>query len=227
MGGTDDEDNLEYVTVEEHAERHRVLWETHGKQADFMAWQMLSGKTNESEAMRREVAKEGFQSFLKDPVRSESWRLNISTTLTGRSQSEETRTKRSESLKRFHSDSERHEEYLSKVQNIYRPPPTDSHKKKMDEGRRKSKTWRDAVTSDEYRLKKSRSDPRSRALVIDGVLYHSLRHAARESGLKGSYIDAVRRGAKTDDRITFLELGDGLPDHLLSQELVTVRDGQD
>tara|TARA_B110000503_G_scaffold122426_1_gene186990 strand:- start:327 stop:812 length:486 start_codon:yes stop_codon:yes gene_type:complete len=51
MGGTDDVANLIELTVEEHAEAHRVLYEQHGKQEDFMAWHMLKGQMGKDEAL--------------------------------------------------------------------------------------------------------------------------------------------------------------------------------
>lgn len=51
MGGTDDPSNLIELTVEEHAEAHRILYEEHGKQEDFMAWQMLKGQIGKDEAL--------------------------------------------------------------------------------------------------------------------------------------------------------------------------------
>ena len=38
MGGTDEPSNLVELTVEEHAEAHRVLWEKYGKKEDELAW---------------------------------------------------------------------------------------------------------------------------------------------------------------------------------------------
>lgn len=43
MGGTDDPSNLVELTVEDHAEAHRILYETHGKYEDYLAWQGLLG----------------------------------------------------------------------------------------------------------------------------------------------------------------------------------------
>lgn len=42
-GGTDDPSNLEIITIEVHAERHRILYEQHGRYQDKDAWQALSG----------------------------------------------------------------------------------------------------------------------------------------------------------------------------------------
>ena len=43
MGGTDDENNLVVLTIEEHAEAHRKLYEEHGYWQDYLAWKGLSG----------------------------------------------------------------------------------------------------------------------------------------------------------------------------------------
>lgn len=42
MGGTDDSSNLVELTVEEHAEAHRILFEKHGQWEDYLAWQGLA-----------------------------------------------------------------------------------------------------------------------------------------------------------------------------------------
>ena len=43
MGGTDDPSNLVELTVEEHAEAHRKLYEEHGHWQDYLAWKGLAG----------------------------------------------------------------------------------------------------------------------------------------------------------------------------------------
>jgi hypothetical protein len=42
IGGTDDPSNLVELTIEEHSEAHRVLYETYGRLEDKMAWMGLS-----------------------------------------------------------------------------------------------------------------------------------------------------------------------------------------
>lgn len=49
MGGTDDPSNLILLTVEEHAEAHRKLFEQHGKWQDNVAWKALSGAIGKEE----------------------------------------------------------------------------------------------------------------------------------------------------------------------------------
>ena len=51
MGGTDDESNLTPpITIQEHAECHRILWEQHGSKYDYIAWKCLSGRITSDQA---------------------------------------------------------------------------------------------------------------------------------------------------------------------------------
>lgn len=52
MGGTDDLSNLVELTVEEHAEAHRLLYEQHGNWQDRIAWLALSGQIGKDEAIQ-------------------------------------------------------------------------------------------------------------------------------------------------------------------------------
>ena len=49
MGGTDNPSNLIELTIEEHAEAHRLLYETYGRWQDRVAWLSLSGIMLEEE----------------------------------------------------------------------------------------------------------------------------------------------------------------------------------
>ena len=53
MGGTDEPSNLIELTVEEHAEAHRVLYETYGKKEDYIAWKGLSKQIGKEEIFKR------------------------------------------------------------------------------------------------------------------------------------------------------------------------------
>lgn len=62
MGGTDDESNLVELTVEEHAEAHRKLYEEHGLIEDYLAWQGLAGLMSKEQIvleMLREAGRKG------------------------------------------------------------------------------------------------------------------------------------------------------------------------
>ncbi len=75
MGGSDDPSNLIELTVEEHAEAHKKLWEQYGNIKDYCAWKGLEGTIGKEEIVR----------LLMDP--------------TGRVHTEETKQKMSEAHK--------------------------------------------------------------------------------------------------------------------------------
>jgi hypothetical protein len=56
MGGSNDPSNLIELSVEEHANAHKLLFETHGKWQDYIAWKALSGQINTDE-IRKELTR--------------------------------------------------------------------------------------------------------------------------------------------------------------------------
>lgn len=52
MGGTDNPSNLVELTVEEHAQAHRLLYEEHGNWQDRIAWLSLIGQIGKDEAIQ-------------------------------------------------------------------------------------------------------------------------------------------------------------------------------
>ena len=52
MGGTDDPSNLVELTIEEHAEAHKILWEKYGKKEDELAWKGLIGLMSKKELIK-------------------------------------------------------------------------------------------------------------------------------------------------------------------------------
>jgi phage protein D len=51
-GGSDDPSNIIELTVEEHAEAHRILYEQYNNWQDYCAWQALSGRIGQEEILR-------------------------------------------------------------------------------------------------------------------------------------------------------------------------------
>lgn len=68
-GGTDDPSNLVRLTIPEHAEAHRLLYEQFGRLQDKIAWKALSGKTDEMEQARIELFLQNRAETFSDPVR--------------------------------------------------------------------------------------------------------------------------------------------------------------
>ncbi len=56
MGGTNEAANITELTVDEHAEAHRLLFEEHGHWQDYVAWKALSGQITTDEIRRLVVS---------------------------------------------------------------------------------------------------------------------------------------------------------------------------
>lgn len=59
MGGTDDSSNLILLTIEEHAEAHRLLYEEHGRWQDKVAWLGLTGQIGMDEMLAMRMSEGG------------------------------------------------------------------------------------------------------------------------------------------------------------------------
>ena len=96
MGGTDDPSNLIELTVEEHAEAHRLLYEQHGLKQDWLAWQGLAGLIDKKELLHELFVLAGKKS--KPPIGhkanlgrkwSEDYKKNMSAISKGKKITEE------------------------------------------------------------------------------------------------------------------------------------------
>lgn len=105
MGGSDDPSNLIELTIEEHAEAHRLLYEQHGHWQDNVAWQGLIGLIPHEKIMEEMYAARkgrgnhmyGKPCYYKmTEEEKQRWKDNISKGTKGRKVSEETRKKMSE-----------------------------------------------------------------------------------------------------------------------------------
>lgn len=189
MGGSDEPDNLIELTIEEHAQAHFELWEKFGFIEDKIAWECLSGRKL-SEEDRIMLSKSGFEKFLLDDTRVIEWKNKISASLKGKVQSEETRLKRSKSLKLAYKEGRK------KVT----VPDADENRKRyyennmseiLAEGRKNSEKWLKSVTSEEYKLKKTLADPRSKKVSVNGVVYNSIREASKKTNINYSKLRSI------------------------------------
>lgn len=55
-GGTNDPSNLVDLTIEQHAEAHRKLYEEYGRREDYLAWKGLSGQIGTDELLRDKLS---------------------------------------------------------------------------------------------------------------------------------------------------------------------------
>ena len=102
-GGTDDPSNIVILTVEQHAEAHRQLYEKHGRWQDKLAWKGLSGQLGKEEIIKS-IQRENGKKVGKLPysprkvpfIHTEDTRKRISNSLKGHVQSAETKKKRAD-----------------------------------------------------------------------------------------------------------------------------------
>lgn len=88
MGGKDDASNLIEVSVEEHSEIHRKLFEKHGRWQDFVAYRALSGQITHYEATI-----EAIKRTQTGRIRTEKEIENLRQKRLGKKHSEETKRK--------------------------------------------------------------------------------------------------------------------------------------
>jgi len=72
----------------------------------------------------------------------------------------------------------------------------------MAEGRKKSQEWKNSVTSEEYKIKKTLADPRSKKVSINGTVYNSIREASKKSKINYSKLRNMLI-SNIDDNIFF------------------------
>ena len=107
MGGSDEAENIVFLSVEEHAEAHRLLWEQHKKEEDYIAWKALSGQIQKMEATRMAIVNSN-----KTRVISQKTRNLIGKKSKGRQSKlnyvtpEETKDKIRKSVKKTHRETD-------------------------------------------------------------------------------------------------------------------------
>jgi hypothetical protein len=89
MGGTNDESNLIELTVEQHAQEHKKLFDEHGLWQDKIAWKALSGQIG-----KEDIIKEVQKLTHLGKKRPKEWCDNIGKSKRGVKQSLETIEKR-------------------------------------------------------------------------------------------------------------------------------------
>lgn len=82
LGGSDDPENIVELSVEEHAEAHRILYEKYGMRGDYLAWKGLT-KQIDKEKIFAETSSIG-GSNNKGKPKSQSHKMNISQSNKGR-----------------------------------------------------------------------------------------------------------------------------------------------
>ena len=69
MGGNDEPENLIELTIEEHAEAHKVLFEKYGHWEDKLAWQGLANMITKEELVKQMLSEAGKKGSTNNPNR--------------------------------------------------------------------------------------------------------------------------------------------------------------
>ena len=149
-GGTNDPSNLIKLTVEEHAEAHRILYETYGRWQDYVAWKAISGFIGKEEIIKltQSLATKGkkqtpehvqkrkmmgeknpmWKSGEKNPMYGKRGELSPHF---GKKNSEETKKKRRLSLIGRSYEDLHGKEKAEEIKNKLSKPKTEEHKQKL------------------------------------------------------------------------------------------------
>jgi len=130
MGGTDCPSNLVELTVEDHAEAHRKLYEEHGNTYDFVAWKALSGQITSDEARRLATIATWTGRKHSEATKEKIRKAREKQDSSGWTWSEESRKRRSESLKGSTQTKEANEKRSRTMSNIPKPKIKCPHCKK-------------------------------------------------------------------------------------------------
>ena len=121
MGGTDDPSNLVTLTIEEHAEAHRILFEKYGRWEDELAWKGLTEQLSKDKILYRTYANK------LGKKRPQEVTDKIVAKQKGQKRSEETKARMREANK------------TRDTTNIGKYVRTDEHKKMMSLAKKKDK----------------------------------------------------------------------------------------
>ena len=135
-GGTDDPSNLILLTIEEHAEAHRKLYEEHGRWQDRCAWLFLSKQISIGEAIKmvQSLSNKGERNDMYgktgplNPIYGKRGKLSPNF---GKKHTEETKKKKRMALIGRSYEDLHGKEKAEELKKALRKPKTEEHKKKL------------------------------------------------------------------------------------------------
>ena len=135
-GGTDEPSNLVKLTIEEHAEAHRILYEEHGRWQDKVAWLTLSRQMTCAEAikMAQSLSNKGKNNAMYGMVGEKNPNYHNrgeKSPLYGKKQPKEWNVKKRKALIGRSLEDLHGKEKAEEIKNKYRKPKTEEHKAKL------------------------------------------------------------------------------------------------
>tara|TARA_B110000977_G_scaffold151652_1_gene192519 strand:+ start:126 stop:563 length:438 start_codon:yes stop_codon:yes gene_type:complete len=120
MGGTDDKNNLKKLTIKQHAEAHKKLYEQHGHWQDKIAYMSLSGQHDNKETSR-EIRIASNKNRWKDPVWAAKMRKTMSEAAIARTKKPGYKVNANLGFKGM-KHSESHKNFMSENKKLYWTP---------------------------------------------------------------------------------------------------------
>ena len=136
IGGTDEPSNLIKLSIEEHAEAHRVLFEQYGRWQDRVAWLTLSGQMSCDEAIKtaQSLSNKGENNPMYGMVGDKNPNYHNrgeKSTLYGKKQPKEWNIKKRKALIGKSLEDLHGKEKAEEIKNKMRKPKTEEHKAKL------------------------------------------------------------------------------------------------
>lgn len=188
-GGSDHPSNIIELTIEEHAEAHKILYEQHGRIQDKMAWVGLSQKRKLTDEETRQLFLSAQKEFLADPIRKTKWQETLRS-LAIKQHLETTAEDRLIISNKISSTLK--EKYLNGTMKYHPPKNPDilrenyykhHNKTPLAKHSHKSEKWKKTVKSEKHKNKMRLISKNKKQVSINGNVYHSIRHAAKSIGL--------------------------------------------
>lgn len=169
MGGDDSEHNLIELTIEEHADAHRKLYEQYGKSEDFIAWKALSGQINTAD-IQLEKSRLGGKIASQMNIgstRTAEQKANMSKAKLGHIRSEASKIKQSESV-------------TGNKNHFYGKTHSDEFKKRQSENKKT--------------LYAIYGHPSSKPVSYNGTIYKSMKDMHKATGISLYNIRKMQAG---------------------------------
>lgn len=150
VGGTDDPKNVIKLTVEEHANAHKELYQKHNRYEDYIAWKALSGQIKYADIQLEKSRLGGIIASQKNigSKRTAEQRLNMSKAKCGYKRSLESRLKQSQAV-------------AGEKNHFYGKTHTDEFKKAQSERKKK--------------LYIGKGNPNSKSIEYNNVIYDTMK----------------------------------------------------
>lgn len=204
MGGSDDPENLIELSIEEHAEAHKILWEKYGKIEDKIAWECLSGRLM-SEEDRILLSNNGFAKFLLNTEKRELWKQKIKESRQRQVITKSHKQKISESMKLAWANGKFENRHIDeKLRQLMKDNYAKNNMaQKLSDARKKSETWKKSVSSESSRFAKRKNSPKSKKIFVDGIIYDSIREASKKTKYSYFHLRKILNGTDTNDNIFY------------------------